>query len=98
MVGCVDNMGDVKIIFIILFVYVMKVFLGINVIKLIIVFRICVEIMEFVYQILVVIYVIVQRFGQDKIVVIEMFVFQIICVIFMEIVFNLSLVLSVFVY
>lgn len=42
MVGCVDNMGDVKIIFIILFVYVMKVFLGINVIKLIIVFRICV--------------------------------------------------------
>lgn len=42
MVGCVDNMGDVKIIFIILFVYVMKVFLGISVIKLIIVFRICV--------------------------------------------------------
>lgn len=72
MVGRVDNMGDVKTTSITLLAYATKVSLGSSAIKLITVFRIRAETMELAYQILVVIYAIAQRFGQDKTVVIEM--------------------------
>lgn len=72
MVGLVDNMGDVKTTTITLLVYATQVSLGPNAIELIIVFRSRVKTMDLAYQILVVISAIVQRFGRDKTVVIEM--------------------------
>lgn len=75
MVGRVDNMGDVKTTIITLHAYATQVSLGTNAIKLIIVFRSRAKTMELAYQILAVISAIVQRFGRDKTVVIEMYVF-----------------------